>query len=120
MVLKSASAGWRESSRVCWTTTGMLDTITLEKIGVFRDRLGLFKIVEADVTRAPGGNPDPIGTGRITLREVDRDLDIGVAISGVQNANGFMACKLARVPCARWGNVSFRDRPYAMPDCLKP
>ena len=30
MVLKSASAGWRELSRVCWTTTGTLDTITLE------------------------------------------------------------------------------------------
>ena len=51
-------------------------------IGVFRYRLRLFKIVEADVTRAPRGHPDRIGTGRFPLRKVDRNFDIGVGISG--------------------------------------
>ena len=59
-----------------------------------------------------------IGTGRFPLRKVDRDLDIGVGISGVQDANGFVAYELARVSCARWGNVPFRYRPHAMPDRL--
>jgi hypothetical protein len=31
MVLMSASAGWRESSRVCWTMTGMSARMTLAK-----------------------------------------------------------------------------------------
>jgi hypothetical protein len=59
-------------------------------VGVARNRVRLFEIVETQVERAPGGNRHAIGTDRLAVGKKDCDRDVRIAIPGVENARGLV------------------------------
>jgi hypothetical protein len=53
------------------------------------------EIVKAKVLRPPSRYREYERTGRLSIREIDRDLDASIQIACVQNADGFVAGELA-------------------------
>jgi hypothetical protein len=87
-------------------------------IRVFRNGLGIGEIVEAHVAGAPGRDGDFIRSGRIAVGKIDRDLDVGVAVAGVEQADRLVADHLRLRPVAPGRDVPLGDRPAGGSDVL--
>src|SRR5690625_2267266 len=82
-----------------------------------RDGFRVVQLVEAQVYRALGGNGHPVGAGRLAVAEVDRYLDVRIAVTRVEEAGGLVAGHLGLRPVAVGGDVPLGYRPDLLAKC---
>src|SRR6185437_6251448 len=87
-------------------------------LGGAGDRLGIGQFVEAEMTRATRRHRQPVGTGRLAVMKIDRNLDRRVARSGIQDARGLVAAEFRCHAVACGGDVALGDRPATLSDSL--
>jgi hypothetical protein len=76
------------------------------KVSVSWNGLGVVEVVEAYVLCPPRRNGEPEGAGRFPVGKEYMDCNLSVAIGGVKNTNGFVACELTRRTGAGGRNVA--------------
>src|SRR5436190_23093402 len=81
-------------------------------VGIARYRLRIGELVEAQVPGSPRRHRHPVRARRLAILEVDRDLDLGLAVPGVEETGGLVALHLGLRPVASAGDVSLGDRPH--------
>jgi hypothetical protein len=75
------------------------------------DDFRIAEVIEAHVLCALRRHSDAIRSDRVAIRVVDRDLDVGVLIGSVEDANRFVTGHLRLRPMAFGRNIAFRDDP---------
>src|SRR5690606_35240175 len=83
---------------------------------VFRDRLRVAELVEAEVQRPPRGHGHAVGAHGLAVGIEDRDLDVCVAVRGVEEAGDLVTGHLRLRAVAPAGDVSFGDGPAPTSD----
>src|SRR5215216_265886 len=80
-------------------------------VGVERDWLGVFQIVEAQMKGPPRRDDDPVRTCRVPVGEIDGEGDLGLAIAGIQDACRLMRKQGAILRAAFRGNITLGNGP---------
>src|SRR5690606_12205423 len=78
--------------------------------------LGILEVVEADVSGAAGRHHQAVRTHRLTVGEVEHDLQVGVCVGGVEHAGGLVALEGPALSCALSRDVAVGDGPVTAPD----
>ena len=77
--------------------------------------LRIVDIIEAEVSRPPGGNDHAIGPDRLSVGEKQRDRDVCVLVPRVEDARCLVRHQCRVVKRAVPGNVAIGDRPRLFP-----
>ncbi|GHD93386.1 hypothetical protein GCM10010508_49850 [Streptomyces naganishii JCM 4654] len=84
-------------------------------VGTDRHGAVPLQLVEPLVQGAARGDGDPVGAGRFPVREEERDLHVGVLVTGVQQARRLVARHRLRAGAGP-GDASLGDRPHTLTD----
>lgn len=80
-------------------------------VRVARHRSRVSEVVEPQVQRAACRDDDQVGTDRVPVGKMNRDLDPRIVTAGIEKAGGFVAFEGTPLTGAAAGNIAFGDDP---------
>src|SRR5690606_27533550 len=83
---------------------------------LFGDRLGVAELVEAEVQRPPCGHRHAVGADGLAIGIEDRDLDVRIAVRGVEEAGDLVTGHLRLRAMAPARDITFGDGPALTSD----